>query len=110
MVAYAELYIDQGATFNNTLTLADDVTSANLNLSAYTATSQIRKSYYSVNASANIICTITDAQNGTITMALSAANTALLKPGRYVYDLKIADSTTVSRIMEGTVFVNPKVS
>lgn len=110
MVAYAELYIDQGATFNNTLTLTDDVTSANINLTSYSVSAAIKKSYYTTNASANLLCTISDAQNGSITIALSAANTALLKAGRYVYDLKITNGSTVSRIMEGTVFVNPRVT
>ena len=111
MSAYAELMVDQGADFLNTLTLTDDVTSANINLFFYTASAAIKRSYYSANISANIVCTITDAGNGGLSMAMTAANTGLLKPGRYVYDLKITDQANVSsRIMEGTVFVSPRVT
>lgn len=112
MSAYAELNIDQGADFVNVVTLTDDVTSNNINLVTYSAHAKIKKSYYSMNTSANIICTMTDAPNGEITMAISSANTSNLKPGRYVYDLTITENTSsvTSRVLEGIVFVNPKVT
>lgn len=112
MAAYVELYIDQGATFNNVLNINDDMTNANINLSNYIVTSQMRRSYYSQNASANIVCTVTDAANGTITMSLAAANTALIKPGRYLFDVKINNTSTlvVTRIVEGIMTVTPSIS
>jgi hypothetical protein len=56
MTAYVELYMDQGTTFNNVINITDDVTNSAVNIAGYSITSQMRKSYYSANASANIIC------------------------------------------------------
>ena len=46
MAEYVELTIDQGATYNNTISVTD-ANGAGLNLTGYTARSQMRKSYYS---------------------------------------------------------------
>lgn len=106
-----ELYLDQGATFNNVINLTDDVTNTPINVLSYTVTSQLRRSYYSVNASANLICTITNAANGEITLSLPAANTANLKPGRYLFDVKAVDQTnTTTRVLEGIITVTPSVT
>ena len=43
---YSELFLEQGASFNTSITL-DDVAGDAFNLYTYTATSQMRKSYYS---------------------------------------------------------------
>lgn len=112
MAAYVELYMDQGATFNNILNINDDLTNANINLTNYIVTSQMRRSYYSQNATANIVCTVTNASNGTITMSLGAANTALIKPGRYLFDVKInnTSTSTITRIVEGIMTVTPAVT
>jgi hypothetical protein len=111
MTAYVELYMDQGSTFNNVININDDVTNAALNISGYSVVSQMRRSYYSANVSANIVCTITDASEGEITLSLSAANTANLKPGRYLFDVKSTDTQNVtSRIVEGIITVTGQVS
>ena len=111
MAAYVELYMDQGATFTNVLNITDDLTNTSLNVASYTVTSQIRRSYYSANITANLVCTITDAANGEITMTLDAANTATIKAGRYVFDIKNEDEDgTVTRIIEGLITVTPSVT
>lgn len=111
MAAYTELYMDQGATFNNTLNLTDDVTNATINVSGYTVRSQMRRSYYSANASANITCTITGASNGEITMSLTDGQTANIKAGRYLFDVETVDTGgVVTRILEGIITVTPGVT
>lgn len=110
MAAYVELYMDQGTTFNNVINITDDVTNAAVNIAGYTITSQMRRSYYSANATANIVCTITDAANGEVTLSLAAANTANIRPGRYLFDVKsITTSNVTSRILEGIITVTPQV-
>ena len=108
--AYTDLSIDAGADFETTLDLiADDGTS--IDVSGYSFSSQIRKSYYSANATANIAISITDAVNGNTILSLDAANTANIPPGRYVYDVKMIDTTnTVTRIVEGIITVTPAVT
>ena len=111
MAAFVELYMDQGATFNNIISISDDLTNADINIAGYVVTSQMRRSYYSVNATANIVCTITDAANGTITMSLGAANTSNIKAGRYVFDLQTTDTVgAITRVLEGTITVLPEVT
>ena len=44
-------------------------------------------------------------------MSLTAAQTAALKPGRYVYDLELTKAdTTISRIIEGVITIRPEVT
>lgn len=111
MAAYVELYMDQGASFKNIINITDDVTNANVNIAGYSVSSQMRRSYYSANASANIVCTISDAANGEITMTLSPANTSNIKAGRYLFDVETTDTTGFkTRIIEGIITVTPEVS
>jgi hypothetical protein len=107
--AYTNIYIEQGATFSTSITL-DDVYGDAYNLIGYTANSQIRKSHYSSNATA-IFTTDINSNTGSITLILSAANTANIPAGRYVYDTKITDNNSnVLRILEGIAEVSPSVT
>ena len=47
-----------------------------------------------------------------ITIALSATKTAAIPAGKYVYDLENlhVDGTTVTRVLEGTLYVKPEVT
>ena len=111
MAAYVELFVDQGANFNNVINLTDDVTNLNVNVQGYTVISQLRRSYYSANASANITCYITNAINGEISMTMDANTTANIKAGRYLFDLRITDhDSIVSRVLEGIITVTPGIS
>ena len=82
--AYQNLYIEQGTSFSTTITL-DDVYGSVFDLHGYTANSQIRKSYYSANATAVFTATV-DASSSTIALSLDSLQTANIAPGRYVYD------------------------
>jgi hypothetical protein len=107
---YSELFLEQGATFNTSITL-DDVSGVAFNLVNYTATSQMRKSYYSSNAAATFsVSTGTNPSLGVITMSLTSANTANVYPGRYVYDVYVTSGTTRVRVLEGIINVTPQVT
>jgi hypothetical protein len=111
MAGYVELFIDQGATFNSIINLADDLTNTNLNIDSYIVTGQLRRSYYSANASANLFCYVSDAANGQISISLTAGQTANLKPGRYVFDVMAGTpANAVNRIIEGIITVSPGVT
>lgn len=109
MADFVEIQIEAGATFSTEITVSNaDGTSKNL--SDYSARSQLRKSYYALT-STEFDVDITDSANGTITMGLTAANTANIKAGRYVYDVEIENSQgTVTRIFEGIATVLPNVT
>lgn len=108
---YSELFLEQGATFNTSITL-DDVAGEAFNLTTYSATSQMRKSYYSSNAAATF--TVSTGNNpalGVITLSLNAANTANIYPGRYVYDVYLTnDVNSRVRVLEGIINVTPQVT
>ena len=110
MAAYTELYVDQGTDFDSSIDLvADDGTP--INVASYVFTSQIRKSYYSTNPTANISITILDAANGNVKMSMNATTTANIAAGRYLYDVKMIDSSnTTTRLVEGIITVNPQVT
>ncbi len=110
MAAYAEITIEQGATFSTTVNVTDAQGDA-LNLSSYSAASQMRKSYYASSAN-TLSSVITGNANGEITLSMTAANSSNLTPGRYVYDLKITNSVdgSVTRVVEGTAVVMPSVT
>ena len=110
MAAYLEITIEQGANLTSTVTVSD-TQGDSVNLTTYSASAQLRKSYYSTSAN-NLTATITGNANGQITLSMTAANSAALTPGRYVYDLIITNSVdnSVTRVVEGTAVVLPSVT
>jgi len=111
MAAYAEFYMDQGATFSTTITLDDDTTNSVINVAGYTAVSSMRRSYYSANVTANLTCTFTDPSNGVLVLSMTAANTANITPNRYLFDVKTTSpSSEVTRILEGIITVLPQIT
>jgi hypothetical protein len=110
MAAYAELTIDQGTDFETAVTLSNDDGSV-IDVTNYSFECQIRKSYYSSNATANLVVSIVDAPTGNERLSLDAANTANIRAGRYLYDFKMTtDDTRTLRVFEGIVTVTPQVS
>lgn len=106
MAIYGNLYIDQGTSFNVTV-FVTDVNDDPIDLAQYTVFSQIRKTYSSkkfTEFATQIIGT------GEIQLNLTAEQTGDLKPGRYVYDVKIKKGSEVIRVVEGQVEVNPQVT
>ena len=109
MAGFAELTLEQGANFTTTVTVNGSDGSPT-NLTSYTAAAQLRKSYYSTTANSFTV-TVSNAANGELTIAMSAANTANLTPGRYVYDLLITSPTSIkTRVVEGVVTILPSVT
>jgi hypothetical protein len=106
---YQELFIEQGADFSTSITL-DNADNEPFDLTDYQAKSQVKKSYYSSNAVAQFSITIGTPANGTISMALSSANTANIAAGRYVYDVVIKKNNQITRVLEGIVNIVPQVT
>lgn len=106
MATKANITIDQGSSFNTTINLTDDAGNL-LDLTGYSAESQIRR-WYTSNTAIDFDTSLVD---GTIGLSLSSNATANLVYGRYVYDVKLTDpSNTVTRVVEGIVTVTPGVS
>ena len=106
MAIKANIVIDQGTDFSAVI----DVKNSNgtvKNLTGFTASAQMRKNYAQSTPSGTFVCTDNDT-GGQITLAMSNTVTGALEPGRYLYDVEIADSTpNITRVVEGTVTVTP---
>lgn len=109
MATKTNLVIDQGSTFSVTISVLD-ADGAVVDLTNYTGAAQMRKHYTSTVSTAFVV-TLGGA-NGTVALAMNAATTSNVTAGRYVYDVEITDTNTLSitRIIEGIVTVTPNVT
>lgn len=109
----ADLCIPQGASFSRVIRWKAD--GANVNLSGFSARMQIRPTA----ASATTTLSLTTENGrialggtaGTITLTISATDTAAITAGRYVYDLELASAGgIVTRLLQGIVTVSANVT
>lgn len=108
MAIKANLVIDQGTTFSAVIDVAD-ANGANFDLTGYVVAAQMRKNYTST-AATTFIATHSGAL-GQITLALTAATTADVEPGRYLYDVEITSpGGSITRVVEGIVTVTPGIT
>lgn len=100
---------DQAATYQLTVTWLDP--SGNpVNLTGYTAAMQVRLGYSepSVAATATVV---NGGVTGQLTVTVDATQMAALRaPQVYVYDLRVTNGATVTRLIEGTFTVVPAVT
>ena len=108
MATTAYLDIDQGSDFVTEMTLENDNGTV-MNLSGFTAYSQFRKSYSSSTAY-NFVTAISTPLAGKLTLSLSGITSSAIKPGRYLYDVEIANSVSKTRVVEGVITINPEIT
>ena len=108
MATYSNIFIDQGSTFTMDVDLTSSVGS--LDLTGHTAAGSIAKSYD--GSSKGTFSIAIDDANTSLVVSLTAAQTAALKPGRYVYDIIIKETATgkITRVLEGQIDVTPGVT
>ena len=109
MATYENLYIDQGATFTHTIDLEKLLSLTDL--SGYSAEGKLAKSYDGTTKGTFTVSI--DDTDDELDVSLTAAQTAALKPGRYVYDIIIHTNDSppvITRVTEGQVIVNPGVT
>ena len=110
-----DLIIEQGATWSFTVQY-QTADATNISLSGYAIRMQARQAYTANStildlSTTNGNITITSAANGTFTLQQTAAQTANLTPGLYIYDLEIVKpDTTVDRLIEGDLIVKAEVT
>ena len=110
MASIANLYIDQGSTYSNIITVASSSGSV-LDLTDYTVASQMRKSHSS-SVHYDFTATVYDAATGKVRLQLTATQTSAIHAGRYLYDIEITNTVTQEkrRILEGIVTVTPEIT
>jgi hypothetical protein len=109
-----DLTINQGATFELTVTWKDSAGTA-INLTGYTARMQVRETY----SSATSVVSLTNGAGiplggaaGTIAIVISATTPAgLPAPFSGVYDLELVSAAgVVTRLLQGAATVTPEVT
>ena len=113
--AQYDLVIEQGATWSQSVQWKTGSPAAAVNLTGYTARMQLRTN---VTASTAALALTTEngrisitANTGTVTLSISATDTAALTAGRYVYDLElVSGGGQVTRLIEGVVTVSAEVT
>lgn len=110
MATISNLFIDAGSDYATNIY----VKAANgqpLDLTNYTAKSQMRKSYQSSQAF-NFVATILDAARGIIRLSIDADTTNTIPPGRWLYDVEITNtnSSVRKRVVEGIATITPQVT
>lgn len=108
-VYVSNIVIEQGFSFNTTFELEDTRTNSFLNLTGSNIKSEIRKTYGSSNY-VSFASTISQPLLGKITISLTPQQTLLLKPGRYVYDVRITTGPSEYKAVEGSALVRAGVT
>ena len=109
-VYVSNIVVNAGADFGQVFTLNSSSTSSALNLTGYSVKSQMRKHAGSTGVT-TFTASVYDAPSGKIKIGLTTTSTSSLKPGRYVYDVVITDtSNVVTRVIEGMVLVREGVT
>lgn len=114
MAQFEELEIDQGSDVSIEVHLVDKA-GAVKNLSGYSASAKMKKTYNSDSADTTEFTTTVQASTGVVTLTLTNAQTDALKAGRYVYDVETSyddsdSNTIVERVLEGFIHVTPSVT
>ena len=107
MAAIQNLVIDQGTTFSLIFNITN-VDGTAKDLTSYTGSSHLRKSYYTNTYTAFTVAK--DNLEGEITISLTATQTSALKAGRYVYDVEIVSNVETLRVLEGIITVTPEAT
>jgi tRNA threonylcarbamoyladenosine modification (KEOPS) complex Pcc1 subunit len=108
-----DMVCEQGATFSRVFTWADE-NEVPVDLTGYTARMHVRTAVGTATTTielttANSRITLGGAA-GTITLQLTATDTAALAAKRYVYDLELVSGATVTRLLQGAFTVSPEVT
>ena len=109
MATVSNLYVDAGTDYSTIITVAA-TNGQPLNLSGYSAASQIRKSY---NSSTNysFLTSIYDPALGKVRLQLTNTQSSAIPAGRWLYDLEITSpSGTRTRVVEGILTVTPEIT
>tara|TARA_R100000005_G_C4812662_1_gene98237 strand:- start:26 stop:361 length:336 start_codon:yes stop_codon:yes gene_type:complete len=108
-VFVSNIVIEQGYDFDTSFHLEDTRTNAPLILTTSTPEAMLRK-HYSATTAVSFASTVTDADDGIVSISLTSTQTANLKPGRYVYDVKITRDGTEFKAVEGVALVRGGVT
>jgi hypothetical protein len=109
MAAITNFYIDTGSNFGAIITVKGS-DGLPLNLTDFTCSSYIRKSYSS-KTHIDFNAAIYSAVGGQIRVSLTHTDTNNIKPGRYMYDVEIQNLEGERlRVSEGIIIFTPQIT
>jgi len=101
--------VEQGATFTRLLTLKENDSA--MNLTGYSAASQMRSTADTSTVAGTFTATVSNASAGQITLSMTATQTGNIEEGIYVYDTEITSGAgAITRILQGKVTVTANVT
>lgn len=106
--------IDQGATWSILVTY-NDPNGNPINITGCTAALQLRTSplanTYALSLTTSNGGIAISGPDGELAISATATQTGSLKPQKYTYDLELyGPGATVTRLMQGTILVNPETT
>lgn len=108
-----DMVCEQGSTFVRKFTWTDE-NEVPVDLTGFTARMHIRTAVTAASPSLELTTTngriVLNPTLGTITLQITAADTAALVAKRYVYDLELVSGATVTRLLQGGFTVSPEVT
>ena len=108
-VYVSNIVIEQGYDFDTSFQLEDTRTNSPLILTDASTTAQMRK-HYGATTAISLGSTVTSPEQGIISISLTSTQSVSLKPGRYVFDVKITNAGKEYKAVEGVALVRGGVT
>ena len=110
-VYVANLQIESGTDFEHLFSLGDNDNNTTLDLTGYSVASKLRK-WAGSDTAYTFTSSVSSATDGQITIAMTDSTTNTIKPGRYIYDVVLTESSSglKTRVVEGQVLVRQGVT
>jgi len=108
-VYVSNIVIEQGFSFDTSFQLEDTRTNSFLTLTTASTVAQLRK-HPGSSSYVSFASTVTDPNQGIISISLTANQTVSLKPGRYSYDVKLFNYGKEFKAIEGAALVRAGVT
>ena len=110
-VFVASIGIYAGTDFAQTFVLEDSQSNSIMDLTGFTGCAELKKYESSSKVASFNVSLANDPTTGRISISMTDAVTATIKPGRYLYDILICSATgKTTRVVEGSVMVKKPVT
>lgn len=111
VVFVSNIVIYTNTDFEQTYVLEDTQTNSAMNLTGYTGCAQLKRYESSLKSADFTISFSSDRTTGRVTLEMTDDTTALIKPGKYFYDLLLkSPQGTITRVVEGTALVKKSIT
>jgi hypothetical protein len=110
-VFVASIGIYAGTDFAQTFVLEDSQSNSIMDLTGFTGCAELKKYESSSKVASFNVSLANDPTTGRISISMTDAVTATIKPGRYLYDVLISSAEgKTTRVVEGSVMVKKPVT